>query len=275
MLAALIIAFREAFEVGLIVGIVMFATRGIARRNFWLTAAVAVGLVATGLFAAIVSALADLFRAQQDIFNAVMLILAVIMLTWHVMVIRRHSDQDQPMISATAKTAAAGRRTIVSLSIVVATAVVREGFELVMMLYGVRVLAPDKEMFAGAALGIVLATALTAAMYRGLMKVPTRALFVWSSRVLVLFTAGLASQAVVKLQHAGVLTWGQMVAWDSKWILPVNNVIGETAHVLFGYSDAPTVLQLVTYVLMLVVIFTLRQPPLVTSHSAQNHVQNM
>ena len=40
MLATLLIVFREVLEAGLIVGIVLAATKGIPRRGFWVAAAV-------------------------------------------------------------------------------------------------------------------------------------------------------------------------------------------------------------------------------------------
>jgi high-affinity iron transporter len=258
VLAALIISFREAFEVGLIVGIVLVATRGVVDRNTWLTAAIVVGLAITALFALMTSALKDVFAAQQDLFNAIMLLLAVMMLTWHIMVIQRHSDQSQPMVRSAAAAVAAGHRTMISLAVVVATAVVREGFELVLLLYGVRVVASGGEVLAGGTLGVLTASIITAAMYRGLMQFPTRALFLWSSRILIFFTAGLASQATLLLQHADAIKLGQSIVWNSEWILPANSLVGQVMHVLFGYSDAPTVLQLATYVVVIALIFTIR-----------------
>jgi high-affinity iron transporter len=43
MLATLVIVFREVLEAGLIVGIVLSATRGMARRGLWVFYGVAAG----------------------------------------------------------------------------------------------------------------------------------------------------------------------------------------------------------------------------------------
>ena len=43
MLASLIIVFREVFEAGLIVGIVLAATRGVPRRGTFIAGGVGVG----------------------------------------------------------------------------------------------------------------------------------------------------------------------------------------------------------------------------------------
>ena len=44
MLATLIIVFREVLEAGLVIGIVMAASRGIKRRGWWIAAGCAAGV---------------------------------------------------------------------------------------------------------------------------------------------------------------------------------------------------------------------------------------
>ena len=76
MLAALIIVFREVLEAGLIVGVVL---AGLA------------GSVVVALFAAEIS---QAFAGRgQEIFNASVLFLAVIMLTWHVVWMANHARE--------------------------------------------------------------------------------------------------------------------------------------------------------------------------------------
>ena len=45
MLASLVIVFREVFEAGLIVGIVMAVTSGVAGRTLWIAGGVAAGVL--------------------------------------------------------------------------------------------------------------------------------------------------------------------------------------------------------------------------------------
>ena len=62
MLAALIIVFREVFEAGLIVGIVLAVTGSVARRLRWIGGGVLAGVVAACLVAAFAGALSRLFE---------------------------------------------------------------------------------------------------------------------------------------------------------------------------------------------------------------------
>ena len=53
MLASLIIVFREVFEAGLIVGIVLAATKGIAGRAAWIAGGIGAGVLGAALLAAV------------------------------------------------------------------------------------------------------------------------------------------------------------------------------------------------------------------------------
>ena len=48
MLATLIIVFREVIEAGLVIGIVLAATRGVPSRNQWLVTGITGGLAGAG-----------------------------------------------------------------------------------------------------------------------------------------------------------------------------------------------------------------------------------
>ena len=84
MLGALIIVFREVIEAGLIVGIVMAATRGVAGRGRWITIGVGGGVLGAIIVAMFAGVISDAFQgAGQELFNASILGVAVIMLMWH------------------------------------------------------------------------------------------------------------------------------------------------------------------------------------------------
>ena len=71
MLAALIIVFREVFEAGLIIGIVLAVTRTVPHRNLWIGGGVLAGVAGACLVAAFAGALSNLFSGMgQELFNA-------------------------------------------------------------------------------------------------------------------------------------------------------------------------------------------------------------
>src|SRR5947209_19952062 len=151
MLAALIIVFREVFEAGLIVGIVLAVTRTVPHRNQWIAGGVLAGVLAACVVAAFAGVLSNLFAGMgQEVFNAAILTLAVVMLTWHNVWMARHGKELAGELRAVGEAVAHGSKSLAALAIVVGVAVLREGFEVVLFLYGI--VASE----GGANLGILL-----------------------------------------------------------------------------------------------------------------------
>jgi high-affinity iron transporter len=142
---------------------------------------------------------------------------------------------------------------------VVGVAVLREGSEVVLFLYGV--LATDTDSSLGVALGGLLGLALGAAVclltYFGLLRIPTRALFATTTVLIALLAAGMAAQAAAFLERANWLTALDNVVWDSGWLLSDSSFAGRALHTLIGYTDQPTAMQLLVYVAILLITFVL------------------
>src|ERR1700693_4489048 len=84
MLGALIIVFREIIEAGLIVGIVLAVTKGLAGSRFAIALGVLAGIIGASLVAEFAGAIGDgLVGAGQEIFNVTIPLIAAVMLTWH------------------------------------------------------------------------------------------------------------------------------------------------------------------------------------------------
>src|SRR2546423_9701714 len=84
MFGTALIVFREVLEAALIIGIVTAATRGIPARNRWILAGLGAGLagsIAVAFAAERISVLAE--GMGQELFNASILGVAVVMLAWH------------------------------------------------------------------------------------------------------------------------------------------------------------------------------------------------
>src|SRR5258708_31388854 len=138
MLASLVIVFREVFEAGLIVGIVLAATRGVARRGIYIAAGVGAGVVGAGLLASFAGVLSDSLAGRgQEVFNAAVLVVAVVMLGWHNLWMASHGRELAGEMKAIGQAVAGGDKSLVAMAIVVAIAGLREGAEVVVFLYGI------------------------------------------------------------------------------------------------------------------------------------------
>ena len=256
MLAALIIVFREVFEAGLIVGIVLAVTRSVPRRNRWIGGGVLAGVAAACLVAAFAGVLSQLFEGMgQELFNAAILAIAVIMLTWHNVWMARHGKEIAGEMRAIGQAVAEGSKSLLALAVVVAVAVLREGSEVALFLYGVA--ASDggtaASLTIGGLMGLALGVAVCLLTYFGLMRIPPRALFATTTVLITLLAAGMAAQAVAFLQRANWLTPLDTVMWDSGWLLSESSIVGRALHTLVGYTDQPKGMQIVIYLAVILV----------------------
>jgi high-affinity iron transporter len=260
MLGALLIVFREVVEAGLIVGIVLAVTQGIAGRNLLIAGGIAAGLIGASVVAAFAGALAELFGGNgQELFNAGVLILAVIMLAWHNIWMARHGREIAQEMYAVGHSVSAGTKPPSALAIVVAVAVLREGSEVVLFLYGILVSNNETgwSIAAGGVLGLFAGIALSALTYIGLIQIPARRLFQVTSALIALMAAGMAAQAIAFLAQADIATALGARVWDTSGFVPDDSIAGRVLHTLFGYTDRPSELQLFIYLATLGLIFGL------------------
>lgn len=250
MIATLLIVFREAIEAGLIVGIVLAATEGVPRRGRWVAYGIGGGIIGAGLVAAGAGTLAEAFSGSgQELFNAGILGFAVFMLAWHNAWMAKHGRTMASELKTMGADVAAGNRTLAALAIVVGVAVLREGSEVVLFLYGIVVSAHEDwpAMAGGGAIGLMLGGGVTALMYFGLLRIPTRHLFSVTSGLITLLAAGMAAQAAAFLQQAGTIDLLAETVWDTSSLLADDSLPGRVLHTLIGYTDRPSALQLLAY----------------------------
>jgi high-affinity iron transporter len=249
MLGALIIVFREAIEAGLIIGIVAAVTRGVAGSRAHIAAGVAAGTLGAVIVALFAERLSQAFAGSgQELFNAGVLMLAVVMLAWHNIWMSRHGRELAQELSAVGRAVAQGDRTLIALSTVVGLAVLREGSEVALFLYGV--LASGESaggVLLGGIMGLALGAATSVATFYGLVAIPPRRLFAVTTALITLLAAGLAAQAAAFLQQAGVITVLSDTLWDTSWLLSDKSIPGRVLHTLIGYADQPSQLQVLVY----------------------------
>ena len=260
MLGALIIVFREVFEAGLIIGIVLAVTRVVAGRGWWIGAGVLCGALAACMVALFAGRLSDAFAgAGQELFNAAILGVAVVMLTWHNVWMARHGREIAGEMRAAGEAVVRGSKSLAALAVVVGVAVLREGFEVVLFLYGIVAAegGANTGILLGGIVGLVLGALTCVLTYHGLLKVPGRYLFAVTSLLIAFLAAGMAAQAIGFLEKANTLTALDDVVWDTSALLSESSIPGRALHTLIGYTDQPTQMQLLVYVATLAAMFGL------------------
>lgn len=262
MFATTLIVFREMLEAALIIGIVLAATRGAAYRVAWVSAGVVAGVLGAGIVAGFADAIANAIAGVgQELFNAGVLFVAVAMLGWHNIWMKRHARELTANMKAVGREVLQGERPLYLLAVVVGIAVLREGSETVLFLYGI---AANSEggaasMLSGGLLGLAGGAAVGLAMYFGLLRIPTRHLFTVTSWLILLLSAGMAAQGAGYLEQAGFLPALGTAIWDTSWLLSEHSLPGQTLHTLVGYIARPDGVQVLFYFTTLLIIGGLMQ----------------
>jgi len=251
MLATAIIVFREVLEAALIIGIVLAATQGLARRVGWVSTGIVAGVAGAGLVAwfadAISSALAGV---GQEVFNAGIMLFAVLMLGWHNVWMKRHGREMAQQMRDVGQAVKLGNRSMTMLAVVIGLAVLREGSEVVLFLYGVAVAQQDSPglMLSGGLLGLLSGAMVGLLMYRGLLRISSRHLFTVTTWMITLLAAGMAAQAAGFLTQADLLPPLVQSMWDTSGVVAQNSVFGRVLQTLVGYADHPSGIQVLFYI---------------------------
>lgn len=252
-----LLVFREVLEAALIVSIVCAATRGVPRRGIFVAAGIGLGVVGALLVAVGAGFIANLAGgAGQDVFNAAVLLAAVLMIGWHVVWMSAHGREMALEMQAVGGAVKAGSRSLAVLLTVVSLAVLREGSEVVLFLYGMAAGGIGAVgLVGGIALGVGGGALVGFALYFGLLRIPLQHFFSVTNAMLILLAAGLASAAAGFLVQSDLLpAWGTQV-WDTSHILSDDSVLGRTLGILIGYKAAPAGIQIAFY-LATVALFT-------------------
>ncbi|MES2364603.1 MAG: FTR1 family protein [Pseudomonadota bacterium] len=257
MFATAIIVFREVLEAAILIGIIAAATRSIAGRNRWLGAGIVAGLAGSALVAASTDVIAGMVNGiGQELFNASVLSIAVLMLAWHNIWMSSHGAALAAEAKNVGKSIRDGQQELSVLLVVVGLAVLREGSETVLFLYGISTSqnAGASTLLLGGLAGGLAGITVGYALYAGLLRIPMRWFFTATGMLVLLLAAGMASQAAHFLIQADLLPSLAAPIWDTSALLPMNTIPGMLLHSLIGYDPRPAGMQLIFYVFTLVSI---------------------
>ena len=273
MLIPFLIMLREGLEAALIVGIIAsyLAQTGRARTlpMVWTGVGLACALcLALGL--GLNYASAEFPQAEQELFEAVVALIAAVVLTSMVFWMHKasrsikgqlHASVDDALRPSSGGAGGSGW----ALVGMVFLAVGREGLESVFFLLATFQQSEGWAMPAGALLGLLMATAAGYGIYRGGVKLNLRLFFRWTGVFIIFVAAGLLASSLRAFHEAGVWDRLQATAFDLSGTIPNDSIAGTLLSGLFGYSDTPSVGEVLIYVAYLVpalVLFSggMRQP---------------
>ena len=257
MFGTAIIVFREVLEASIIIGIVSAATQNVPGSRRWLVAGLLVGLVGSGVVAASADVIGSFASGiGQELFNAIVLGIAVLMLAWHNIWMSSHGAALAASARSVGSDIRDGRSECSVLMLIVGLAVLREGSETVLFLYGIAASESGgkSSMMFGGMVGLLLGIAVGYTIFAGLLRIPMRWFFTATSVLVLLLAAGMASQAAHFLIQADLLPSLAAPLWDTSTVLPENGLLGMLLHGLIGYDSRPAGMQIVFYLAALLAI---------------------
>jgi high-affinity iron transporter len=267
--ASFVIALREGIEAALIVSIILAYLKQLGATDrsalVWWGTGIAVVLSAL-VGAAIFAAGAEFEGRTAEIFEGVVTLAAVGVLTWMIFWMRRQGARIRSELQEKVDTAlVTGGLALAGLAFF---AVLREGIETALFLFaaarGTAVegaeTAPVAEL-AGAALGLALAIVLGVLLYRGGIRMNLRSFFRVTGWILIVVAAGLFAYSLHELQEAGWIPVLEGHAFDVSTSLPDDEGVGAILRGLVGYNADPTWLEVVGWLGYLVVIGALYLRP--------------
>jgi len=259
MFATAIIVFREVLEASIIIGILAAATRSVPNSKRWLSAGLLAGLAGSGLVAAFTDVIGSLANGiGQEIFNAIVLGIAVLMLAWHNIWMSSHGAALAASARSVGKDISDGNSACSVLLVIVGLAVLREGSETALFLYGIAASndGGHSSMLLGGLAGMLAGIAVGYSLYAGLARMPMRWFFAATGMLVLLLAAGMASQAAHFLIQADLLPSLAAPLWDTSAVLSESGLPGMLLHSLVGYDSRPAGMQIVFYLIALFAIFT-------------------
>ncbi len=251
MLVAFLIMLREGIEASLIVGIIASYLAQTGRRRY--LGAVWAGVVIAAVLCAAVGvalsmASAEFPQKQQEFFETLVAIVAVGVLTsmvfWMKSAARSIKGQLHDRIDALVTT---GRSAALALIGMVFFAVGREGLESVFFLLAIFEQSTGWAVPLGACLGLVAAVGVGALIYVGGVRLNMRRFFRGTGVFIIIVAAGLLAGALRSAHEAGIWNGLQQVVADWSNVLPNDGPIGTVLAGMFGYTDTPTLGEVLVY----------------------------
>ncbi len=266
MIASFVITFREALEAALIVGIVLgyLSKTNQTKYNRIVYLAIGAAIAASIAGAVAFTRLAGGFTGRaEEIFEGAAMLIGAALLTTMILWMMRQRHVAAELRERVATEVAESHRF--GLFALVFVSVLREGIETVIFLGAASFVSVDNSLI-GALAGLLAAVVLGYAIFAGSMRLDLKKFFTLTSILLILFAAGLVAHGVHELQEAGIIPVVVEHVWDinpalnpdgSYPLLHENGLVGSILKTLVGYNGNPSLLEVVSYVGYLLLVFVL------------------
>jgi high-affinity iron transporter len=253
----IIILFRESIEIALLLGTVFAATKNIPNSWKHIVTGILIGLLGSSILAFFTSNISNAFDGfGQEIFNITVLSVSIAMIGWTVVWMKGRAKHLKRDLSEISDLIVQGKVLALTLPLMIATFIFREGTEIVLFVYSILTVETLSltqliiSIAAGTGTGLIIGVIL----YLGLTQYSGRRLFKVTSWLFILIAASLSTELANLFNSIGFFTPLSFIIWDSSWLIKDTSIIGHLFNTLIGYQAQPTLLQLLFYLMTIVSI---------------------
>jgi len=253
MLQSAIILFREMLEITLIVSIVAAATSTLPKRGRYILFGITIGIFISLILAFFTSRITSLAEGPaQEFLNAGMMAITVVMIGYTVIWMKNHIGN----LRSTSIAVKEGKSPLIAITTIIAAAVLREGAEIILFCHSLMAGSENSTatLIIGGIVGSVAGISAGILLYFGLINFFRKSIFTITNCLLILLASSLAAQIPNFLASAGVLTEFSGPLWNSSWLLSERSSLGKILHMMVGYTDQPSAMQLIFYLATLFII---------------------
>jgi len=249
MIASFLIALREGIEAALIVAVVLSYLRKVGAQA--LLRPVYLGVL-TGVLASIAAGSLFLLLSVEfegtgeQIFEGATMFIAAIVLTTMIFWMRDNSRAYSEGLKSKVQAALTSKETL-GLTALVFVSILREGIEMVLFLGSASFNTSGLQTIIGGTLGLAGAVAVGLAIMKYSVKMDLKAFFNVTGVFLILFAAGLVARGLGEFQEAGLVPAVVEHVWNTGGFISDGSDLGATLGILFGYTAAPSLVQIMGY----------------------------
>ena len=268
VLASFLITSRETLEAALVVGIVLTFLTKTNNHKYKKTVyyGIAFGILLSILAAVIFTIFAGGFSGRaEELFECTTMLVASVLLTTMIlwMMKQKHIVKEiENKVSTVIDKTNLDKTYAYGIFFLILIAILREGVETVIFLNAMRYASGIS--LVGGILGVLVAIGIGYLFFNSARKVNLKKFFNISSVLLILFAAGLVAHGIHELQEAAVIPFVVKEVWNINPAVAVegvypllheNGLIGSFLKGLFGYNGNPSLIEILSYISYLGIIF--------------------
>ncbi len=249
MISSLLITLREGLEAALIIGIILGYLYKVGHKQLYKHIFVGTSLgVLASIFAAVMfNIFAGGFEGKaEEIFEGVVLLIAVIILTTMILWMNKQSKNFGSDIRLKIE-AAIGKSQIWSLISLAFISVFREGIEIVLFMNAAVINSSAENSLIGGVLGLIIALIVAWIIFKTTARLNLKKFFQLTGVFIIFIAAGMLSSSIHEFEEAGILPIIIGQVWNINSFLDEKGTIGSFLKAVFGYNGNPSIVEVLAY----------------------------